>query len=100
MNTCPIKKGEKLLMGRIGKVEIKPILKKADCLCQCEKHHPMLLLLKLGLCPPVPNRNAETEFWVKEEKSSVYCFARERRSQQANALKTVPLFGREQKVVL
>ena len=26
------------------------------------------VLLKLGLCPPVLNRNAETEFWVKEEK--------------------------------
>ena len=26
------------------------------------------VLLKLGLCPLVPNRNAETEFWVKEKK--------------------------------
>ena len=23
------------------------------------------LLPKLGLCAPVPNRNTETEFWVK-----------------------------------
>ena len=23
---------------------------------------------KLGLCPPVPNRNSEIEFWVKEKK--------------------------------
>ena len=26
------------------------------------------LLLKLSLCPPGPNRNAETEFWMKEKK--------------------------------
>ena len=25
-------------------------------------------LLKLGLCPLVPNRNVETEFWVEEKK--------------------------------
>ena len=46
------------------------------------------LLPKLGFCPLVLNRN--TEFWVKEEKSSPYCLARQRRPQQANALKTVP----------
>ena len=28
------------------------------------------LLLKLGPCPVVMNRNAETEFWVKEKKIS------------------------------
>ena len=28
----------------------------------------LLTLLKLGLCPPVLNRNAETEFWEKEKK--------------------------------
>ena len=28
----------------------------------------ILRLLKLGLCPPVPNRNAEAGFWVKENK--------------------------------
>ena len=26
------------------------------------------LLPKLGLCPPVPNRNMETQFGVKEKK--------------------------------
>ena len=30
--------------------------------------HPILLLLKLDLSPLVLNRNAETEFWVKEKK--------------------------------
>ena len=24
--------------------------------------------MKLSLCPPVPNTNVETEFWVKEEE--------------------------------
>ena len=33
--------------------------------------------------------------WVKEEKNSLYCFARQRRPQQANALKSVPPFERE-----
>ena len=28
----------------------------------------LVLFPKLSLCPPLPNRNAETEFWVKEEK--------------------------------
>lgn len=31
-------------------------------------HTSPVLLLKLGLCPWVPNRNAETEFWMKEKK--------------------------------
>ena len=53
------------------------------------------LLLKLSLCSPVPNTNAETEFWVKEEKNSFYCFARQWRPQQAHALKTEPSFGEE-----
>ena len=26
----------------------------------------VIMLPKLSLCPPVPNRNMETEFWVKE----------------------------------
>ena len=56
--------------------------------------HPVLgqgtLLPKLGLCPPLLKRNTETEFWVKEEKNSFYCFARQRRPQQASALKTAP----------
>ena len=41
------------------------------------------LLSKLALCPPLPNKNEQTEFWVKEKKS-FYCFARQRRLQQAN----------------
>ena len=28
----------------------------------------MMVLLKLGLGPSVPNRNLETEFWVNEKK--------------------------------
>ena len=32
------------------------------------KYLQFLLLLKLGLCPPMLNRNTEAEFWVKEEK--------------------------------
>ena len=52
-----------------------------------------ILLPKLGLCPLVPDRNVETEFWVKE-KDSFYCFARQRRLRQANALKTVPFIGK------
>ena len=30
----------------------------------------LLWMPKLGLCPLVPNRNAETGFWVKEKKNS------------------------------
>ena len=38
------------------------------------------MLSKLGLCALMPNRNLETEFWVKEEKKKIaYCFARERK---------------------
>lgn len=55
--------------------------------------HTHTLLLKLDLCPPLPNRNAETEFWVKERKS-FDCFARQRRPQQANVLKTLPSIGK------
>ena len=36
-----------------------------------------LMLLKLGLCPLVPNRGVETEFWAKEKKK-LYCFARQK----------------------
>ena len=28
----------------------------------------MKLLLKLSLCPPSPNRNSDTDFWVKEKQ--------------------------------
>ena len=52
------------------------------------------MLLKSGLCLPMPNRDVETEFGVKEKKNSFYCFARQRRPQQANALKTVPSIGK------
>ena len=31
---------------------------------------------------------------MKEKKNSFYCFARQRRPQQANALKTVPSIGK------
>ena len=48
----------------------------------------MILLPKLSLCSPVLNRNADTEFWVKQ-KIIVYCFARQRGPQWANALRTV-----------
>ena len=47
------------------------------------------MLPKLGLCPPVPDRNMETEFWVKEKKQ-FYCFARQRRPQQSNPSKLCP----------
>lgn len=34
-------------------------------------------MLKLDLCPPIPNGNAETDFWAKEKKNifiaSSYC---------------------------
>ena len=43
-----------------------------------------------ALCLPVPNLNAETEFWVKEEKNSLIALPGKGGSQQANALKTVP----------
>ena len=52
-----------------------------------------IMLLKLGLCPQMLNRNTETEFWIREKKSSSYCFARQRRPQQGNALKTVSSIG-------
>ena len=59
----------------------------------------LILLPKLALCPLVPNRNAETEFRVKEKKVALLlCQAKE--ATAANALKTVPSFGREKKVVL
>ena len=40
----------------------------------------------------MPNPNAETEFLGEGEKD-FYCFARQRRVQQANALQTVPPLG-------
>lgn len=54
-------------------------------------------LLKLSLCPLMPNRNAE--FGVKK-KIYTDCFAKERRLQQADAIKIVPRFEREQEGVL
>ena len=33
------------------------------------------LLLKLGLCLPLLNRNTETEFWAKEKKDSFIALA-------------------------
>ena len=47
-----------------------------------------MVLLKLGLCLLVPNRNAETVLG-EIEKSSFYCFARQRGPQWANAMNTV-----------
>ena len=41
---------------------------------------------------PVPNTNTDRVLG-KGEKKSLYCFARQRRPQQANALKTVPPLG-------
>ena len=32
----------------------------------------MSVLPKLKPCPPVPNRNVEIEFWVKEEKKKSF----------------------------
>ena len=53
----------------------------------------LLLLVKLGLCPLVPNRNSETEFKVKKKKS-FHCFARRSRPWWANALRTMPSIGK------
>ena len=47
------------------------------------------MLLKLGLCSPVLNRNVEIRVLGEVEKRSFYCFARQRGPQWANALKTV-----------
>ena len=36
------------------------------------------VLLKLGLCPPVLNKNVEMEFWAKEKKIALLlCQAKE-----------------------
>ena len=56
------------------------------------------LLLKLGFCPLVPSRNAEIRVWGEGEKNSFCCFAIQGRPQQANALKTVSSFGRENSI--
>ena len=48
---------------------------------------------ELGLCLLLLNRNLETEFWVKAEKNSFIALPGKGRSQQANALKTVPPLG-------
>ena len=59
----------------------------------------LFLLLKLGLCPLVPNRNAET-VWGEGEKNSFLLLCRQGRSQQADTLKTVLSFGEELQGVL
>ena len=51
------------------------------------------LLAKLSLSPLVPSRNSETVMG-EGEKDSFYCFARQRKPQQANALKTVSSIGK------
>ena len=68
------------------------ILEYAQCNL-ISHHHPttspsLMVLLKLGLCLLVPNRNAETVLG-EVEKSSFYCFARQRGPQWANALNTM-----------
>ena len=60
---------------------------------KCLWAHASRLLLKLGLCRPVPNRNVEMEL-CKGERSGFYCFARQRRPQVVNALKTALLWER------
>ena len=50
------------------------------------------MLPKFSLCLLVPNRNAETEFGVKEKKNSFIALPG-KGGQRANALKTVPLLG-------
>ena len=66
--------------GRFGDPEIKPWKWLLG------SRLSLLLLLKLGLCPAVLNRNSETEYWGKE--------GRQKRPQQANASKAVPSIGK------
>ena len=40
---------------------------------------------KLSLCPPVPNRNTEIQFWVKQKRIALFLC----QLQCANALKAV-----------
>ena len=54
-----------------------------------------ILVAEFSLYPPVPNRNMETVLG-KGERNIFYCFARQMRPQQADALKTVRSFVREQ----
>ena len=49
------------------------------------------MLPKLDLFPLVPDRNAGTEFWVKEKKKSFIALPGKGRSQEDNALKSVSL---------
>ena len=51
------------------------------------------LLPKRGLCPQVLNRNKESVLGKRGKKNSFYCFARQRKPQQANGLKTMPSLG-------
>ena len=40
------------------------------------------MLPKLGLCSSVPNRNAETEFWVKQKRIALlFCQAKGAKTQ-------------------
>ena len=48
------------------------------------------VMLKPSLCVPVLNWISETEFWVNWERRALYCFAQQRRPQQASTHKTVP----------
>ena len=57
-----------------------------------EKKTAFIVLLKLGLCPPVLNTNMEMEFWVEGKKIALL-FGRQRQPQQTNTLKTVSPLG-------
>ena len=60
------------------------------------------LLMNLTFSPQVSNRNMETEVCGEREKKTktFYCFARQRRPQQANAFKTRPSHREELQGVL
>lgn len=47
------------------------------------------LLPKPGFCPPLPNRNVETEVWVKGKKTALL-LCQAKGATVATALKTVP----------
>ena len=52
------------------------------------------MLSKLGLSPPVLNRNLKTVFGVKEKKIALLLCPSKGGPQQANASKTVPPLGK------
>ena len=60
----------------------------------------MSVLPEFGLCSLVPNRNVETEFWVKEKKNSFISLPGKGGSQQANVLMTLPHVGEDWGMVL